>query len=230
MGNAHQVVVNDIGKVIGGIAVGFDQDHVIQLGVVHADIAVQLIVEGGTAFGRGILADHMGQARGQLLFHFLFGQMQAVLVIDVDLLAAHRLCQGGQALRRAEAVIGFAAVDQLFGVFVINARFDALALDIGAHAAVLFGAFIRDQACIGQGTVDDIDGTLHLTDLVRILDTEDIVAALMFGDQIGVQGCTKVADMHAPCGTGGISGSDFHILYSIPLSGLPASHSYRGSL
>ena len=35
MGDTHQMVVHNVGEVVGGIAVGFDQDHIVQLGVGH---------------------------------------------------------------------------------------------------------------------------------------------------------------------------------------------------
>ena len=46
MGDAHQMVVHHVGKIIGGIAVGFDQDHIVQLGIIYRDISVDLIMEG----------------------------------------------------------------------------------------------------------------------------------------------------------------------------------------
>ena len=41
-----EMIVYYIGKVIGGISVGLDQDHVVQLRIVYGDIAVNVIVEG----------------------------------------------------------------------------------------------------------------------------------------------------------------------------------------
>ena len=31
MGNSHQMIVYYIGKIVGGIAIGLDQNHIIQL-------------------------------------------------------------------------------------------------------------------------------------------------------------------------------------------------------
>ena len=124
----------------------------------------------------------------------------------------YHLGQGSESFRVTETVICLALFDQLFCISVIDTGFYALALDIGTYAPVLVGAFIRDQACVCQCAVDDIDRALHLTDLVRIFDAEKEISAFVLGDQIGIQGRTKVAYMHSACGAGCISGSDFHNL------------------
>ena len=53
MGDAHQVVVDDVGEVIGGQAVPLQQHLVVQRAVVHGDVAENGVVEGGGA-ARGI--------------------------------------------------------------------------------------------------------------------------------------------------------------------------------
>ena len=73
VGNAHQVVVHNIGKVIGGHPVGLDQDLVVHLAVVHLDVAVHHIVKAGHTLAGDLLANDVRLACGKALFHFLLG-------------------------------------------------------------------------------------------------------------------------------------------------------------
>ena len=93
MGDAHEVVVDDIGEIVGGIAVGLDEDHVVKLFILDRDIAVELVREGRGAFLGIVLADDIGHARSEIFLHFFFGQMETVLVVDIDLLALDGLGQ-----------------------------------------------------------------------------------------------------------------------------------------
>ena len=91
MGDAHQMIVHYIGKIVSGVSVGLNQYHIVQFCVVYCDISIDLIMEGrGAAIGI-ILANHIGDACGQFCFHFFFGQVKTVLVIDANLLACHHL-------------------------------------------------------------------------------------------------------------------------------------------
>ena len=93
MSDAHQMVIHHVGEIIGRETVGLDEDHVVQFFVFHSDIPVELVVEGRCTFLRVVLTDDIGHTGGEVLFNLLFGQMQAVLVVDVDLLAFNGLCQ-----------------------------------------------------------------------------------------------------------------------------------------
>ena len=210
MRDPHQVVVHHVGKIIGGKAVGLDQDHVVQLRIVHGDIPVDLVMEGGGPFRGIVLPDHVGHARRKLRFHLFLRQMQAVLVIDVDLLARHGAGQGGKPLLVAEAVIGLALFDQLFGILQINALLLALALDIGAHASVLVRALVVDKARLLKRPVDDVHSPFHISFLVRILNAQDKIAAFMLGDQVRIQRGTQISHVHSARGTGCETCSYFH--------------------
>ena len=215
MGNAHQMVIDHVGEVVGRITVGLDQDHVVEFLIFDRDISVELIRKGGRSLLRIVLTDNKRFALCEVFFDLFFRQMQAVLVVNVDLLAFNGLCQSGQTLRRTEAVICLALVDQLFGVFHVNTCCDTFALHIGADTAVLVGTLVGDQSGLFECAVDDLHCAFDLAYLVCIFDTKDKIAAFMFGDQIGIKCCAQVSDVHASGGTGGVSGSDFHILAPI---------------
>ena len=111
-----------------------------------------------------------------------------MLVIHGNILAAYRPVQSGKAFLVTEAVIGVSLLHELLRIFQVNAGSVPLALHVGPAAAVLIGAFVMYQACLCQGTVNNIHGAFHITCLVCILDTKHENAALVFGNKIGVQG------------------------------------------
>ena len=63
VGDAHEMVVHHVGEIIGGQAVGLEEDLVVQLGVVHGDVPVHRVVEGGGALGN-TLTDDIGLSSG----------------------------------------------------------------------------------------------------------------------------------------------------------------------
>ena len=73
MGNVHSVVIHYVCKIVGGIAVGFNQNHVIQLAVVDRNVSVQLVMECGGSFRGVVLPDDERLTLLQILFDFFFG-------------------------------------------------------------------------------------------------------------------------------------------------------------
>ncbi len=157
-----------------------------------------------------VLPDHIGNAGVQFGLDLLFGQVQAVLVVDIDFLAVHDPGQCPEPLRRAEAPIGLTLVDELLGVIPVDAGRDSLALHIRADRAAQGRALVRMQAGGLQRAVDNIHRAFHLALLVRVLDTEQEISSLVPGDKISVKCCPQIANVHAACGAGGISCPDLH--------------------
>ena len=136
--------------------------------------------------------------------------MQAVLVIDTDLLAVDNSSQRGKSLGCTEAAIRLALIDEFLRIFAVDSGAHALALHIGADSAVFLRAFILDQTGLFHSPLDDLDSALHIAALVCIFNAENEIAVFMFGDQIGIERRTQISYMHASRGTRGISCSDFH--------------------
>ena len=80
MGDPHQMVVHHVGEVVGGVSIGFNEDHIIQLRVIHTDIAVNVVVEGGGPLLGVILTDHEGHSGLQIGLHLFLGKAQACLL------------------------------------------------------------------------------------------------------------------------------------------------------
>ena len=199
MGNAHQVVVHDVRKVVGRHTVGLDQNLVVQLPDIDLDMTVDNIVKARHAAFGDLLADDIGLARGQLGGNFLGGQMAAVAVVVGHFArSALGLVHFVQALLGAEAVVGFARLDQLLGVLLEHAH--ALALHVGADGAADVGTLVPGQTGSLERAVDDVGSALDQTALVGVFNAQDEGAAVMAGLQIGVQCGAQIAYMHIACG------------------------------
>ena len=141
MGNAHQVVIYHVGKVIGRHAIRLDQNLVIQFGIIDLNVTVHHIVKAGHTLGRDLLADDIGHTGSQLGVDLLLRQVTAVAVVMAHFAVGFLLLmQVVQAFLGAEAVVGFARFDQLLGILFEHAH--ALALDIGADGAADIRAFV----------------------------------------------------------------------------------------
>ncbi len=137
-----------------------------------------------------------------------------MLVIDIDLLARNGSGQARKPFLVTEAIISLALLNQLFRIFQIDTALLPLALHIGAHAAILVRSLIVHKPRLFQGPVNDIHGALHKTLLIGILNTQDKIPALMFGDQICIQSRPQIPHMHPPGGARRKSCSYFHFFYT----------------
>ena len=169
MGDPHQMVVHNVGEVIGGVSVGFDQDQILHLLIIDRDITVDHIMESGCSLCGHIETDHMGFPSRKTSLHFLPGKMQTALVINGNLLACHHALHGLQFLRSAEAIVSVSLLDQLLRIFQIDAGSLSLALDIRADAAVFIRSFIVEKAGALKSAVDNIHCALHISLLVCVL-------------------------------------------------------------
>ncbi len=165
----HQMVVDDVGHVIGGDAVGLHQHGVLQNLVLEGDVAADHVVHGDLAIERHLEAHRVRlAARGAALG---FGRvkraaMPVVPRIKTLLLAFFRDLL--HALGRAEAAVGEPGFEQLFRVALIN--FQPLGLHVGAVFAAHFGAFIPIESQIPKSVHQPAEGLRIVALLVGILD------------------------------------------------------------
>ena len=207
MGNAHQVVVHDVRKVVGRHTVGLDQNLVVQFPDIDLDMTVDNIVKARHAALGDLLADDIGLARGQLGGNFLGGQVAAMAVVVGHFTrSALGLVHFVQALLGAEAVVGLARLDKLLGVLLEHAH--ALALHVGADGTAHVGALVPGQAGSLERAVDDVGSALDQAALVGVLNAQDEGTAVMAGLQIGVQCGAQVADVHIARGRRRKTGAD----------------------
>ena len=212
VGDAHEVIVHHVGKVVGGQAVPLQQNLIVQGLVFYGDVPEGNVVEGGGTLMGDPLADDIGLSGGQIGGDLLGAQIPAGIFRPVKvpgILLGLRLL--------TEAVVGRALFHQQLGVGQI--QIPPLRLDVGAGGAAHVGAFVVIQTAFLHGAVDDVGSALYQTALIRVLNAEDKGAAGMAGDEPCVQGGTQVTHVHIAGGGGGKPGADlpvgdagFHIL------------------
>ena len=200
MGDAHQVVVDHVGEVIGGQAVPFQQHLVVQGLVLHGDVAENGVVEGGGALVGDALADDVGLAGVHPALGLLGRQAAAGVVGPVKLTAV--LLRLGLL---AEAVVGAALFHQQPGVLAVGVP--ALGLDVGCHGAAYVGALVVGKAALGHSAVNHVRGAFHQAALVGVLNAENEGALVGPGDEPGVQRRAQVAHVHIAGGGGGKAGA-----------------------
>ena len=212
MGDAHEMVVNDIGKVVGGQSVPLHQYLVVQSVVVHGDVPEDHVLEGGLPLPGDLLADHIGLS-GLYPGLGLFKGKAAAGVFRLLEVAA---VLGGFGLV-AEAIVGLALLHQQMGILCV--KVPPLGLDIGTHRAADIGTLVPGKAALLQGVVNDLGGALYQTALVGVLNAQDKPAPGVPGDQPGIKGGAQVADVHISRGGRGKTGADlpgrnalFHIV------------------
>ena len=204
MGDAHEVVVNDVGEVVGGQAVALDEHLVVQRGIFHGDVAEDGVVEGGSALLGDLLADDIGHAGVQLGLDLLRAQAGAAAVVLVDGHAlGHFLLLA--VLFVAEAAVGRTLLNEKLCVLAVEPL--ALGLDVGTCGAAHIGTFVVGQAALSHGLVDDVHGALHQAALVGVLNAQNEGALIVPGNEPGVEGSAQVAHVHIARGAGGEAGA-----------------------
>ena len=193
--DGHQVIVHDVGEVVGRQAVGLDEHVVIQRVAIHLDVAVEHVVEGRFARGRHVLADDVGLARRDAALGFLKADVvQALFVVFVGFaLGLGGLAVGLDLFLGAEAAVSAALFDQLPSELGVEVA--ALGLDIRAVFAAHIRALVVGQTGLTHGFIDQIDRAGHLALLIGILDAQNELAAVLLGEQIGIQRGAQAAQM-----------------------------------
>ena len=179
----HQVVVHHIGQMIGRVAVGLEEHQVVQAGVVHGDVAVEYVMEGGLALQGDLEAHHRHDALGLVVGTLFGGQIATVAVVAKGWLAPTPLLlpQLGQALRAAVAVVGMAGFDELASVLLVDVQ--PLGLEVGAVVAPHLGPLVPLQAQPAQALHDVVQGILAIAGAVRVLDAQDEDAVVVAGEE-----------------------------------------------
>ena len=214
VGYFHQVVVCHVGEMVGGVAVRFQEDKIIEEGVSKGDVVTDEIMESRFAGFGNLEAHNLGVAVGRLRRPDLCIEVAAAAVVAWRLAGgALRLAHGVQALRGAVADVGVATVHKLAGVAFVQARLFAPRLEVGAERATLALAtglrpFVPINAQPRQRLQDRLDGPLHLARLVGIFNPDDERSAHVPGKKPVEQCGADVAYMRDARGAGRVANAD----------------------
>ena len=202
VGDRHQVVVYHVCQVVGRPTVAFEQDSILQSGVVEGDVPANGIVKRylpGLGHGQ---ANHPRPSVSFTSGSFLRRQVAAATVVAGVLLAsdlgrAHVL----QFRRRAVAAIGFALFLQPVGPMSVDIQ--PFGLEIRAIGAADLRAFVPIQPEPAQTGEDVGQGVGYETAAVGVLDAEDELAAGVAGVEPVEEGRAGAADVQVAGGAGG---------------------------
>ena len=140
MRDTHQVVIDDMRKIVGRIAVCFHQDLILQLLTLTLDFTENRILIGDSTVERHFLANHVRSAGCEFFLYFCRGQPTAVAVIAAGCVFFVQLLK---SLFGAETIVSMSRCDKLFGVFAID--FLSFALNIRTMFAADVGTFVVTQ-------------------------------------------------------------------------------------
>ena len=103
----HQMVVDDVGQVIGRNAIRFHQDRVLQDGILKGDIAPDEVVDGDVAVQGHLESQRVVLAAGRAPGCLIGIQIAAQAVVTrIPPLALQLFGAGFQPLGCAEAAVG----------------------------------------------------------------------------------------------------------------------------
>jgi hypothetical protein len=126
------MVIDDVGEVIGGVAVRFEEDKVLQVGILKNHLSPEQIVDACLTLERHPKTDDRGHPGSEIGLHLSGREVATEAVVARSLLASDLfLSHLLQPLGRAEATIGVAGGKQLLGVLLIEGG--PFALAIGTH-------------------------------------------------------------------------------------------------
>ena len=201
VGDLHEVVVDDVGQMIGGEAVGLEQDLVVDIVMGEDDGAAELVAEGGLALDGDFEADYAGAAFGLECGDLRGGEFAVRSVVTRgelggDLRAAH----GVQLFGGLEAAVGVAGCEQEIDVGAVD--FGAFRLPVRTKGATDIGTLVPLQAEPAEGVEDHLLGGGDEACAVGILDAQDELAAALAGVEEVEQADVCRADVRVAGGRG----------------------------
>ena len=180
VGDTHVMVVDHHRQHVSRRAVRTEQDEIVQLGIGHGHPALHEVVDRRFALPGRLDANDKGRALGPVGAVTPFAVDAERAALGLRLFAA-----SGQFFRCQEAAVGRPALDQLMGD--LGVALLELRLEIGIAVAA-------DTEPI-EPVEDGVDGFLRRPGAIGILDAEQILTAVMPGEQPVEQRRAGTADM-----------------------------------
>ena len=195
--NLHEVVVDYVCEVVGGIAVSLDEDLVLELGVVHGNLTEYRVCVRGHALGRHLLSDNEGDAVCEILLDLFFREVSAVTVISAGCILFMELFK---SLLGAEAIVCCAEVDELLCVLHIDGL--SVALYVRTVVTANVGTFIPKKTGDIKCGFDYVCCALYQSFTVGIFDSQNKSTVAVLGNKVRIERSPKVSDVHITCRAG----------------------------
>ena len=212
MADFHKMVVDDIGEVISRQVIGrFIEYFIVEYRRVDGNFSADQVVYDNFFARFYFYAHHIGVSRSDQVVDFFFVHCKGVahgsagrcVILKIgDFLAfCFELC------RCVECDVGFIIGKELIDIFTIY--FFPFGLSVGSEIPSVTDSFVEFDTQPIEG-FDDIgfcarDETLR----VGIFDAENHVSAVLFGEEVVIEGGTYTADVQGSRGTWGETHTDF---------------------
>ena len=204
MTDTHVVVVDNVGQVVGGKAVGAQHHEVVDQPVFERDLAVDHVLERG-----GALPWHSEAHDCQRAAAFQSGPFAGVQVPAAPVVARRAVFLPAAAPKLGKPFCGAVAAVcvsvryQGVGGFVV--KLQSLRLIVWPERPANVGAFVPVQPQPGERLEQHLDRAFHVAVLVGILDANDEVAVIAPGEKPGEDRGSNVAYMCRPGGAWGVA-------------------------
>lgn len=128
VGDFYMVVVYNIGQVVSGYVVGFEQDFIVQFIILELYFILDIILDCDDFVGRYFQVDGIRSISGQEFFYFIGSECFIIVYvvvcgrIVVEVVVAgcfFGFVVGVQFFWCVKCVIGFVVVDEYLSVFLI---------------------------------------------------------------------------------------------------------------
>ncbi len=212
MRHFHQVVVDDICKMVGWQVIGrFIQHLVVENIALDHYFATDKVVDLDISARLDAEAHHILGAFVEKAFHFVGGQRKGVahrhtcrrIVLEIRSGGSGGFEFGGSVERN----ISLSGIEEHAGVLAIDVA--AFALLVWAVRASFTYAFVYFNTEPCECLVDIIFGSGHETLGVGVFNTENHLAAMLAREKVVIKGCADTSDMERPRGRGGETHSYF---------------------
>ena len=191
LGDFHEVVIHDVGEVVGGELVGALPQHlIIEDGTVDADVAADDVIDVYVLAGLDEESYHVGVAFGDEAVCLLLAECQGVahlracgsvvLELLTTLFGSITLCR--EFLRGVESDVCASGIQELLDIFLIDLL--ALALAIGTVVAAEADTLVELNAEPLERLDDIFLGSRHEACGVGVFNSEDEFSAVLTGEEI----------------------------------------------
>ena len=174
MTDLHQMIVDDHREVVRREPVGFEEDLVVDVRVVEAHVAANVVLPFRHAF-RHEQPHHCGHAVRAFLRNLRLSRQAAPVVARRLRPCALRIAHRRQPRRGARAPVRIAAGDESVRVLAVDG--DAQRLDVWIVRTADLGALTPVEPQPAQRLEDERLGSGDVALLVGVLDSQDEVAA-----------------------------------------------------
>ena len=176
--NVHQVVIDDVCKVIRREAVALEQNRVRgNIFVLPSDVAEQMVVELCFSLKRHFKADNIRLSCLKICFYFFLCKVAAVAVVSRrHIVFCLDFADSLQTLAVAEAIVRLAVCDKLFCIFFVKRK--TLALHIRTKISALVAAFVPFNAEPSHCVVKVLNIFFVVSCAVGVFKAQNELAAL----------------------------------------------------